>query len=139
MAANVAFRPADRIVVPSQGTDREFLAQQWAVELAAALGLDVHGVHVVDADRNGQEDATDEEISADVFSYLKKFAEKYGVSLSTTILHGGAIVDQLVDELSARDICVIGTRKLSHKYHVGSVTAELIERAECPVQVVRLE
>ena len=139
MAANVAFRPADRIVVPTQGTDREFLAQQWAVELAAALGLEVHGVHVVDADRDGQEDSTDEEIENEVFSYLKKLAGKYDVKFTTTVLHSGPIVDQLVDELSPRDICVIGTRKLSHHYHVGSVTADLIERAECPVHVVRLE
>lgn len=139
MAANVAFRPADRMVVPTQGTDREFLAQQWAIELAAALGLDVHGVHVVDTDRNGQEDATDEEIEAEVFAYLRKLADKYGVKVTTGLMHGGDVVDLLVDELGPRDICVIGTRKLSHKYHVGSVTAELIERAECPVQVVRLE
>jgi nucleotide-binding universal stress UspA family protein len=139
MAANVAFRPADRLVVPTQGTDREFLAQQWAVELAAALGLEVHGLHVLDNDRDGQEDASDEEIKKEVFSYLQKLADKYDVKLTTTLLHGGDIVDLLVDELSPRDICVIGTRKLSHKYHVGSVTAELIERAECPVHVVRLE
>lgn len=139
MAANVAFRPADRIVVPSEGTDREFLAQQWAVELAAALGLEVHGLHVTNADREGQEDATDEEITTDVFSYLKKLATKYDVQLTTTVLHGGNVVESLVDELSARDICVIGTRKLSHHYHVGSITADLIEKAECPVHVVRLE
>jgi nucleotide-binding universal stress UspA family protein len=140
MAPGVAFRPVDRIVVPSEGTDREFLAQQWAVEFAAAMGLTLHGVHVSDGTRYGEAgDTEDEEIARDVFSYLEKLAEKYDVPFSWTILHGGDVVGLLRDELTARDLCVIGTRRLAHHYHVGSVTAALIESAPCPVQVVRIE
>lgn len=124
-----AFTPADRIVIPIQGTDREYLAQQWAVEMAAALKLPVRAVHVSNGTGNDP---------PDVFTYLQRIASKYSVTVTTKILHG-EIVEELVDELGARDLCVIGTRKLSHHYHIGSVAEALIEKAPCPVQVVRLE
>ncbi|MDX1612341.1 MAG: universal stress protein, partial [Candidatus Thermoplasmatota archaeon] len=49
-----AFHPAERIVIPVQGTDREYEAQQWAVEFAAALSVPVYAVHVA----QGEEQAS---------------------------------------------------------------------------------
>lgn len=127
-----AFRPADRIVVPVQGTDREFLAQQWAVEFAAALGVPVCAVHV----SSGAGDVPDED---EIFSYVGEEAMKWGVPIETHVLAGGLDpVQAILDELKVRDLVVIGTRRLGGTFHVGSVTAELVRRAPCPVQVLRI-
>lgn len=125
-----AFRPADRIVVPVQGTDREFIAQQWAVEFAAALGVPVCALHVTLAGK-----APD----GGVFSFLDAACMKWGVTLDKQVLAGEDVVDELVGEISARDLVIIGTRRLAGHYHVGSVARELVKRVHCPVQVVRIE
>lgn len=129
MSLTGSFQPADQIVVPVQGTDREYYAQQWAVEFAAAIGVPVLAVHVGDGSN---------EDDPEVFRFIRRLADKHSVSLETRMLHG-QVVTELAAELSPRDLVVIGTRRLSHQYHVGSVAAGLIEKAPCPVQVVRLE
>jgi len=130
MAATGSFTPADQIVVPVQGTDREFLAQQWAVEMAAALGLPVRGIHISDGTSAA---------SNDVFRYLSTQCRKHSVPFTQAVLHATDVVDELVNELGPRDLVVLGTRKLAHHFHVGSVAAALVEKAPCPVQIVRLE
>ena len=123
-----SFRPAARVVVPVQGTDREFVAEQWAVELAAALALPVHAVHVAPAGSDGE----------GVFDFIRSVCEKWGVRLTTLVLHGSSVAEELVEELEPRDLVVIGTRRLAQDYHVGSVAADLVRRAPCPVQIMRL-
>jgi nucleotide-binding universal stress UspA family protein len=125
-----SFHPAERIVVPVQGADREFEAQQWAIELAAALGIGVYAVHVAD----GEEEDRD-----DLFSFIEKLGEKWDTEVATQVIASNDVVGELVEELEARDLVVIGTRQLSGQYHVGSVAAELLRRAPCPVHMVRLE
>lgn len=126
-----AFRPAERIVVPVEGTDREYEAQQWAVELAAALGTPVYALHVA----SGNED-TDRQ---DHFSFIEKLADKWDVELDVVTISSNDVVTEVVEELQPRDLVVIGTRKLSGQYHVGSVAGALVRQAPCPVQIVRLE
>lgn len=125
-----SFRPVERIVVPVQGSDREFLAQSWAIELAASLGLPVYAVHVVedpDAETSG------------TFAYLRGEAAKWQVAIDTTVLDGPDAATEILAELTPRDLVVLGTSRLSGKYHVGSVALELVRRSPCPVQIVRLE
>lgn len=123
-------RPADRLVVPVQGTDREFVAQQWAVEFAAALGIPVYAVHI----QNGEgEELTDQ------FDYLRSACEKWQIPLETRVAYASDVVDELVNELDTRDLVILGTRHMAGTYHVGSVASELVRRAPCPVQIVRLE
>lgn len=124
-----SFHPVERVVIPVQGSDREYVAQQWAVEFAAALGIGVYAIHVV---------APDEEEHADHFAYLESAAEKWGVDLKTRVSVANEVVREIVDDLQARDLVVIGTRKLADTFHVGSVAAELVRQAPCPVQIVRL-
>jgi nucleotide-binding universal stress UspA family protein len=125
-----SFHPADRIVMPVQGTDREFIAQQWAVEFAAALGVPVCALHVT----------TSEKVpTSGVFSFLEKTCSKWGVVLEKHILQGEDVVGELVEEIKTRDLVIIGTRRLAGHYHLGSVSLDLIRRAPCPVQVVRIE
>ncbi len=126
------FKAAERIVVPVAGTDREFLAQQWAVELAAALGAPVRALHVAPA--------VGERMQG-VFAFLDAECRKWGVKLSARSIAAEDVVEEVIAELNPRDLVVIGTRRLaaSPQYHVGSVAAELIRRAPCPVQVLRLD
>lgn len=128
-----SFQPADRVVIPVQGTDREFLAQQWAVEFAAALGVPICAVHVA----TGAESADVDE--DELFAYVGEEAMKWGVPIETHVLAGRSVVDVVLDEVKPRDLIVIGTRRLGSAFHVGSVAAELVRRAPCPVQVVRIE
>lgn len=122
-------RPVDRIVVPVEGTDREFEAQQRAVELACYLGVPVCALHVAPPTGGTPED---------VFSYLDKECVKWRVQLDARVVRGTSVVDELVDELHVRDMVVVGTRRMASEYHVGSVAAQLVRRAPCPVQLVRL-
>ncbi len=128
--AQEAFRPYDRIVIPVEGTDREFLAQQTAIEIGGAMGLPVVAVHIATGASDGP---------PDVFRFMEQLGRKHDVKIEGKTIHSESVVDELVAELMTRDLCIIGTRKLSHHYHVGSIAAELIEKAPCPVQVVRLE
>jgi len=117
----------DRIVMPVSGSDREFLAQLTAVQLAAELRVPVTAVHVGDTDDD------------EVFAYARKECDEWNVELDSVHL-GGDVVETLLSELGPRDLIVIGTRRLGHDgWHVGSVTLALIQRAPCPVQVVRLD
>lgn len=119
----------DRVLVPIEGGSEELLVQQWAVGMADALGAQLHAVHV----------STDGlEPPKDVFSYLSRLAEEHAVSVETTVVNAKTVVDELVEELSANDLVVIGTRVLGSGPEV-SVTEELIQRAPCPVQVIRIE
>ena len=124
----VATRPADRIILPVQGTDEEFFAQQWAVEFAASTALPIRAIHVA---------APGAKTPNDVFLFLRRFAEKWGVQLETAILEGD-VVRELLRETDVRDLVIIGTRRLATQYHVGSVAAALIRLVPCPVQVVRI-
>lgn len=122
--------PADRIVVPVEGTDREFIAQQWAVEFAAAMGVGVAAFHVATSARVPP---------PGVFAFLQEACTKWGVPLDTQVLAGEDVVEELLPEMKTRDLVIIGTRRLAGHYHLGSVSLELIRRAPCPVQVVRIE
>lgn len=122
-------RPIDRIVVPVEGTADELVAQQWAVEFAAALELPLRAVHI--SMRPGDS-------PPDVFAYLESLCKKWHVTLETRTVRGQSVVDELVEELAPRDLVVLGTRKLASHYHVGSVAEDLVRRAPCPVQIVRL-
>lgn len=128
-----SFNPLDRIVIPIEGTDREFEVQQWAAELAAALGVRVHALHV----SRGNE----EELHEDHFSFIQKVCDKWNIELETRVASRNDVAAEILDELGPRDLVVIGTRRLagSGDYHVGSVAGELVQNAPCPVQMVRLE
>lgn len=123
----------DRIVVPVEGTDREFEAQQWATELAASLEVPLHALHVT----SGRE----EELHEDHFSFIEKLCEKWNVDLTKRVASRDDVTQEILDELAPRDLVVIGTRRMANDgdYHVSSVTAELVRNSPCPVQIVRLE
>jgi len=125
-----AVTPIRRVVVPVGGTAREFVAQEQAIEMAAALRVPVLALHIsADPDR----------APADTFEYVEKLAEKWGVPFDSEILADMEPAERLVNELDAVDLLVIGTRRMGRKYHFGSVAEHLLQKATCLIQVVRLD
>jgi nucleotide-binding universal stress UspA family protein len=124
-----ALRLVERIVVPVEGTDREYVAQQWAAELAFALGVGVRAVHVDPDMRQPQQD---------LFRYVESECRRWGVPFESVVVHGQDVVEELTGELNARDLVVVGTRALASAYHLGSVAADLVRTAPCPVQILRI-
>jgi nucleotide-binding universal stress UspA family protein len=121
--------PFQRLVIAIGGTDSEFVAQQWAIELAASVAVPVFAVHVA-------VEGTDP--PKDVFSYVGRLAQKWGVGFQKHIAWGQDVAKVLTDELSPTDLLVMATRRMARQYHIGSVAAELVRRAPCPVQLVRV-
>lgn len=120
--------PISRIVVPVEGTDREYIVQEHAITLASALGIPVHAVHIrapVGAHN-------------DVFVWMQKHAKEWGVDFDGQSLDGEDAAAEIVLELQPLDLVIIGSSHAGTKYRLGSVAEYLIRHAPCPVQVVRL-
>lgn len=122
-------RVVERIVIPIEGSAREYEVQRWAAELAAGLEVPILAVHV--ATSGGRP-------APDLFSYVQGECKKWGVSLERRTIEGREVAAELVQELDVRDLVLLGTRRLASGYTVGSVAGELVRRAPCPVQLVRL-
>ncbi len=123
-------RPVRRVVVPIEGTDSEFLTQELAAEWASALSVPVHAIHITDAP---------DEVNDDMWQYVQKACERWSVPLDTQSLAGTEPAHEILEELDAMDLLIIGTRRLTGRFHVGSVTQKILHDAPCAVQVVRLE
>lgn len=119
----------DRVVVPIEGGSEELIVHQWAVGMADALGARLHAVHISTDGLDPPED---------VFSYINRLADEHKVEVDTAIVNAKTVVDELVQELGPTDLVVIGTRILGTVAE-GSVTEDLIQRAPCPVQVIRID
>ncbi len=120
--------PIRRIVVPVEGADREFIVQEHAVTLAAALGVPVHALHIRSA----------LDVAPDVFAWIEKEADQWGVDLESRSLDGDDAAAEILLELEPLDLVVIGSSRIGSKFKLGSVAEQLIRHAPCPVQVVRL-
>lgn len=121
--------PARRIVVPIGGSDREFLAQEQAVEYAAALGIPLAAVHV---------SVAPDEADGGLFDYVKRLAERHQVACDCLTLYGDDPAVTLQDELDGMDLLVVGTENLGTRKDLDSHTKRLLGHAPCNVQVVRL-
>lgn len=122
-------RVVRRVVVPVQGTDTEFLAHQRACALAAQLGVPAVGIHVAPPGQPGV---------GTPFAYLVREAARWKVPFSGRTIVGASVADEILAEIDALDLVVIGTRQLGTRYHVGSVAGEILKRAPCAVLMIRL-
>lgn len=123
-------RPVARVVVPVAGTDREYVVQEQAAEWAAALDVPLYALHVSSAP---------DEINGDVWHYVNEVCERWGVDCETRAIAGTDPAEEVLQEVDAMDLIVIGTRKMTGRFHLGSVTDAILKDAPCAVQVVRLE
>jgi nucleotide-binding universal stress UspA family protein len=118
-----------RIVVPIQGSDREYLVQEQAVLLAAAIGIPVVGIHV----RDGEEERSD-----DMFEWVRGEANRFNVQMQGITLDGSDPAEVILEELGIRDLVVIGSARIGGQYQVSSIAQRLVHDAPCPVQIIRL-
>lgn len=128
-AAGWAPNPVSRVVVPVEGGDDEYLAQEQAVRHAAALGVPVMAIHI-----DPTLDSDDERL----WGYLTEQCERQAVTLHTMVLGGQEAGEALADEVDAMDLVVIGTRRIGTRYHMHSVAEHLIRHSPATIQVVRL-
>lgn len=127
-ASNPADGPFDRVVVPVGGSARELEVQLWAVRFAALHDVPVHAVHV----RNGSPVPP-----VELFGYLESLGDRHGVPVDARVAEG-EIVAALCRELGPRDLVVVGTERLGSSPARGSVVADLVRRAPCPVQALSI-
>ncbi len=125
-------RPFGRVIVPVKGDDDDLLVHDAATALAQCLSIGVHVFHVtpqrLDADDEGA-----------LFGPVWAMAVSRKVPVEATVLIGNDVIAELLDVLDPHDLVVMGTRRLSEDYYMGSVARRLISRAPCPIQVMRLD
>lgn len=124
-----AFTMFHEVVIPVEGTDREYLAQQYAAELAAALGIRIRGLHVSPGGSRGRQD---------VFRYLEGECRRWNVPFEGTVIEGGDPVEEIAQEVQANDLLLVGTRRLATSELLGSIARELVKRVSCAVVLIRL-
>lgn len=117
-----------RIVIPVGGADREYLAQEEAVQWAATLEVPLHAFHV----------SAEPDQVQDPFSYIEGLAKRRDVELHTQILVGSDPAKEILAELDALDLTIIGSENLDGTYQLGSVARTLFQSGPGPLHVVRL-
>ncbi len=121
--------PVQRILVPVQGTDREFLAQDEAVRLAAALEVPVLALHVT---------RLPDETPPTIFDHVTAECQRWGVALDARMVAGTDPAWEVSQEMGPLDLVVMGTRRAGSRFHVGSIAERLIRCAPARVLLIRL-
>jgi len=140
----------DRILVPTDGSDRGRRAVEHALELAGVHEAAVHGLYVVDttsyagtgmdASWTGVTDLLRSE-AEDAIDRIESLAADSGVAVETAVVEGSPgreIVAYATD--TDCDLIVMGThgRGGIDRLLLGSVTERVVRRSPVPVLTVRL-
>lgn len=124
-----SLRLVNRVIVPVEGSAGEFFVQQWAMQMAAAVGANALGLHVSPPAGT---------TPPDVFDQLRHEASRWNVSLEHRVILGTNAAEEIAAELGPRDLVVIGSRRLPTRGELGSNARDLVRLAPCPVVVLRL-
>jgi nucleotide-binding universal stress UspA family protein len=144
----------DRILLSTDGTVASERAESHALDLAAALGADLHVLYVVDEDvvtaYSGDEYVDEaegpehglEEQGEERLADLEDRAAEAGVDIVTAVQHGQpaeTIVAYADDH--AVDLLVLGTKRRPDEYRalLGSVTDRVLRLTTRPATVVKTE
>lgn len=141
----------DKILVPTEGSKRAEMAAEEAIELAEALGSEVHFLYVVDSSVTAglPEDAAWEQLEAllqdegeNVVSRLQDRAEESRVK-TKGVVREGPPYREIVDYTEENDIDLIviatAARKGLDRLLMGSTTERVIRHTDRPVTVIRGE
>ena len=109
-------------------------AAEWATDLASAWGALLHLVHAVPADAGDRSAAEPSWLSE-----LREAAGRCGVEEVDSRLVVSSIAEELVDRSRDARLVVVGSYGEGSRSGMlaGSVALALVERAACPVAVVR--
>jgi nucleotide-binding universal stress UspA family protein len=131
------------IVVGINETAEAREALDWALAEAQSCGVPLTAVFAWHGSKNGDESQWASEIDRRrdiMFELLSAAADRVGSTVPMDAIVGiGSAREALLDATQGADMLVLGRRRLGKlgRIVLGSVSAELVERAELPVTVVR--
>jgi nucleotide-binding universal stress UspA family protein len=122
------------IIVGVDATVAARHAVEWATDLASAWGAPLHLVHAVPADAGDRSAAEPSWLSE-----LREAAGRCGVEEVDSRLVMSSIAEELVERSRDARLVVVGSYGEGSRSGMlaGSVALALVERAACPVAVVR--
>lgn len=139
----------DQILVPTDGSDVAGAAAATAVDLAAAVGAELHVLHVIDAEAIGFVEPSDLDVE-EIRSSLRREGERWtdavaelareaGVAVETEVRVG--IPDEVIRQVAVEtgaDLVAMGTHGRSGvgRLLLGSVTERVLRGSSVPVLAV---
>lgn len=121
----------ETVLVATDGSDSVERAVQTALDLAADVDATVHAISVVDPTESGGREAAEAALEAVVEAADREVA---------TAIREGDPAPEICAYASAvdADLLAMGTRgRGGDSFHLGSVAAHVVERADPPVLTVR--
>jgi nucleotide-binding universal stress UspA family protein len=137
-----------KILVAIDGSDPSMDAADYAVSLSKEYNAELYALHVIRADvdlfgvhQNSEYIATMKNEGEKYLDKVKLKADENNIQIKTEIIASINIAGGIIDYAQQNniDLIVIGTRGLSgfKKLLLGSVAANIITYAHCPVMVVK--
>ncbi|MFW6017366.1 MAG: universal stress protein [Halapricum sp.] len=148
MAADEEFVvPFDRILVPTDGSKAAASATEHAIELASAMGAELHALSVVDTGafspdvRSERLANAGQSHASEVVETVEQAAEEHGFGSVTTHVESGSPAEQIHEVVDQEDIdaVVMGTtgRQGVERILLGSVAEKTVRSVPVPVITVR--
>lgn len=141
----------DTILIPYDGSNEGKKAATHGIELAAALGADIHALYVIDlpgapralALRDDEEEMRERyrEYGEDVLSEIEEIAGDHGVGC-TKAFRTGSVSDEIVDyaDVEEMDAIVMGSAYRGKLGNILGGTADRVVRtATVPVVTQRMQ
>jgi nucleotide-binding universal stress UspA family protein len=135
--------PVRGVVVGVSGSAEADEALDWALREAGWRGLPVAAVHVWPGRRGVPQEEHDQDVQQrreQVLELVEAARRRTGHDVEVTVeLAEGAATDALLDAATDARMLVLGRRRRGRigRLVLGSVSSEVVERAEVPVTVVR--
>ncbi|WP_254545869.1 universal stress protein [Halomarina pelagica] len=140
------YEPYERLLVPTDGSERAAAAADWARTIATAYDATVHVLSAVDTATLGfdvRSDALVASLEAAAETAVEELATTLrddGIEVRTSVEYGpphGAILDAVGE--NDVDLVVMGTQGRSgiERYLLGSVTEKTVRTCPAPVLTVR--
>jgi nucleotide-binding universal stress UspA family protein len=138
-----------RIVLPTDGSERETAAIEEAIRLARTIRVEILAIHVLPAsDISGAfkgvgtvlqgYEAQMLKVAQAAVDRVEALAKPHGVKVEKAVLRGPA-AEKIAESARKGDLLVMPTKGLASPRgaRLGSVTARVVEIAQCPVLVYR--
>lgn len=143
----------ERILVPTDGSERSDRAADHALEIARQFGSDLHAIHVLDNQGTGGAARTLRELSPDsserrerageeLIDAIVERAQEADLDTHSEVLHGEpADVITEYAETNDIDLVVLGARGRSAvgKFLLGNVAGKVARHATTPVMLIRAD
>lgn len=133
------------ILIPTDGSEHAERAFEHALEMAERADADIHLLHVVDTNRYGEPALSSAELlvtrqedaGTQMLKHLAGRARERSIPATLGQCHGNP-ADRILAciESEGVDTVVMGRQGFDHRYSMGSVAAEVLERSDAEVVLV---